>query len=359
MAITGDLFKVVHLRTYTPQLILTYIDLVVATESGQYASNWNADLYFLVPSLKLFYHCLQKIIFKFMKITGAVRVIKGQEVLPDGSTLDEHAITDGSTVNIVIEPEKEISIKIKWGPLLSTQNVSSSVRVRELKQQLIDGDRVGFKNFSLSFSADDNDGVAADVPLEDESLPLHLCGVNDNTTIRVIGDNVQIQLVTSRGQRYFKTFPRNITVNQMKQRIRLVSRFFSDKDLLDDVWLFVERAYSHERLDEEAIIGAVLSDNDVIYLVEDRFFDEDGMFPVYYGDEEIGRVGWIITSQYFGRYSTYYSDTALSLKLRIQELLGFPVSSVDVKVRGKLMKNVEKLHHDYLNKKTEIRIEIA
>ena len=72
VAITRDLFKVVHLGTYTPQLILTYIDLVVATESGQYTSNWNADLYFLVPSLKLFYHCLQKIIFKFMKITGAV-----------------------------------------------------------------------------------------------------------------------------------------------------------------------------------------------------------------------------------------------------------------------------------------------
>ena len=51
-----------------------------------------------------------------MKITGAVRVMKGHEVLPDGSTLDEHGIIDGSTVNIIIEPEKEISIKMKLGP---------------------------------------------------------------------------------------------------------------------------------------------------------------------------------------------------------------------------------------------------
>ena len=51
-----------------------------------------------------------------MKITRVIRVIKGQEVLPDGSTLDEHGIIDGSTVNIIIEPEKEISIKMKHGP---------------------------------------------------------------------------------------------------------------------------------------------------------------------------------------------------------------------------------------------------
>ena len=51
-----------------------------------------------------------------MKIAGAVRVIKEQEVLPDGSTLDQHGIIDGATVNIVIEPDKEINLNIKLGP---------------------------------------------------------------------------------------------------------------------------------------------------------------------------------------------------------------------------------------------------
>ena len=51
-----------------------------------------------------------------MKITGSVRVIKGQEVLPDGSTLEEHGIIDGSTINIVIEPEKEINLIMKLSP---------------------------------------------------------------------------------------------------------------------------------------------------------------------------------------------------------------------------------------------------
>ena len=305
---------------------------------------------------------LQKIIYKQMKITGAVRVIKGQEVLQDGSTLEEHGIIDGSTVNIVIEPDKEINLRVKIGLKKVTCAVKNSVRVRDLKQKLIDGGNVGFKNFSLIIFSGDSAGITDNLLLEDESLPMHLCGVVDNTTIRIIGDNVQIQLVTQRGKQWYKSFPRNITVNQMKQRIRLVQRFFTDKDrdLLQDVWLFVERGDSYQRLDEEAIIGSVLSDCDVIFLVEDRFFDEYDMFPVYYKDEEIGRVGWIITSEYLGnRYYQYHSDTALTLKLRTQELLGFPVTSIDVKFGDKSLQNVEKLNHKDVNKKTEIRIEVA
>ena len=61
------------------------------------------------------------------------------------ATLEEHGIIDGSTVNIVIEPEKEIRLTImKLGPLGFTYKVMNSVRVRELKQQLIDGGSVGF-----------------------------------------------------------------------------------------------------------------------------------------------------------------------------------------------------------------------
>ena len=250
----------------------------------------------------MFCFFLQKIIYKQMKISGAVRVIKGQNVLPDGSSLEEHGIIDGSTVNIVIEPDKELNIKMKLGPKEFTHKVKSSVRVRELKQQLIDGGNVGFKNFSLVLR-EITDGFA----LEDDSLPLHLCGVGDDTMIWIIGERVQVTLVTSWRQRWYKSFPRNITVNQMKKRIRLVDRFFSaeDKDLLEDIWLFVQRGESFQRLDDDAgvepPIGTVLSDNDVIYLVEDRYLSDDAIdmcrFPVYYKGERIGRVWWRITKR--------------------------------------------------------------
>ena len=136
-----------------------------------------------------------------MEISEAVRVIKGQEVLPDGSTLEEHGITDGSTVNIVIEPDEELNLMMKLGPKEFTQKMKSSVRVSELKQQLIDGGNVGVKPnaFTLLIATDDNADIAADIPLLDESLPLHLCGVSDNTSIRIICGNVLVSLITQYG----------------------------------------------------------------------------------------------------------------------------------------------------------------
>ena len=137
-----------------------------------------------------------------MKISGAVRVIKGQEVLPDGSTLEEHGIIDGSTVNIVIAPDKEIKLNINLGPKEFTHKVMSSVPVCELKQHLIDGGVVGFKNFSLILS-----GITGDVALVDESLSLQLYGISNDTIIRIISGRIQITMVTSRGQHVPKSFP--------------------------------------------------------------------------------------------------------------------------------------------------------
>ena len=200
-------------------------------------------------------------------------------------------------------------------------------------------------------------GIIGDLPLEDESLPLHLSTVSDKTTIRIIGGRVHIQFASQFGHLWQKSFPRNSAVNQMKKRILLVDRCFvpQDKDVVEDVWLFVQRGDSYRKLDDETPIGSLLSDNDIIYLVEDRFYYDSDVFPVYYKGEEIGRVGWTIT--YFD--PNYYSDTALSLKLRIQELLGFPVSRVDVKFRGGSMKNDQRINNRYVNKTADIRIEVA
>ena len=291
-----------------------------------------------------------------------IRVIKGQDVLPDGSTLEKHGIIDGSTVNIEDEDyDKVVNLRLKLGPKEFTSSVMNYVRVIDLKLFLIDNGGVGFSinEFQLIVSADDNEGVAADFPLLDESLPLNLYGVSENTMIRIIGGRVQIILVTSKGKRWHKYFSRSMTISQMKQRIR---RFLGyDKDL-DGIWLFVfeQISNSYKRLDgdEDLQIGSVLSGNDVIYLVEDRFFADSDVFPVFYREEPIGHFGWKITAERRGGNRRHHSDTALSLKLRIQELLGFPVYRVDVNVRGK-MQNDEMLHHDDLNKKIEIRIEVA
>ena len=228
-----------------------------------------------------------------MKITGFVRVIKGQEILPDGNTLDQHIIIDGSTINIVIEPEKEISIKMKLGPKEFTHKVMNSLRVRDLKHQLIDGGTVGFllEDLTLIVSADDNDCVTDDIPLEDDSLPLYLYGVSDNMTVKIMGEKITVELVTNYGLRYQKSFPKNMTIDQMKRGIQSVNSFWSEHypDMQEGIWLFVERGESYKKLPDAAPIGSVLSNNDVVHFIEDRFYGQQ--IPVYYNGEEMDRVG--------------------------------------------------------------------
>ena len=257
---------------------------------------------------------LQKIIYKQLKITGAVRVIKGHEVLQDGWFLIRKGIIDGSIVNIVIEPDKEISLQMKLGPKQFTHKVKSSLQVRALKQQLIDDDIVGFpvSEFQLVLSADDN---AADVPLLDELLPLHLYRVGDNVTLKIVGMNIMVNLVNQKGSKYFYAFPKRMSIKEMKQKNRLKY----DCDISYFSWAFLQQGERYRKLDDEAGIDDVLCDNDVVHFVEDELFPDSQKILIYYNSQEVGRVGW------------RKEDTALTVKLRVQQQLGFPVACVDLK----------------------------
>ena len=81
-------------------------------------------------------------------------------------------------------------------------------------------------------------GFSTDVVLQDESLPLYLCGINDKT-IEIIGGRVTVKLVNQKGKGWYKTFSKNVTVAQMKQTILSTDAFFStdeDRNLVKDVW---------------------------------------------------------------------------------------------------------------------------
>ena len=317
---------------------------------------------------------LQKIIYSVLKISGAVRVIQGQKVLQDGNTLEGHGITDGSTVNIVIEPDKEINLQIKLGSKEITYTVNNSVRICSLKQQLINDGIIGLPldRFSLMISADQKEGIPEDVLLLDESLPLHLCGAHDQTTINIIGGRVTVQLVNVKGSKWYKTFPKTMTVNQMKKIIRSVdSLHMADVRLLIDIWLIVKRGEVYQEIEGEVQIGAILSDNDIIYFIADSFFTKQMSMPVYEADEPVNqginrgretrqvhrnrgrqRGFWMDGVTWSGpcRNDSYWAgankgkeigrvgfdrnDTVLSVKLRVQAQFGFPVSRVTMKYGG-------------------------
>ena len=78
---------------------------------------------------------LQKEIYRSGKITGAVRILKGQEILPDDSTLVQHNISDGDTVNIFIEPEKQITVEVVCNLGTFKHEISNCLLVKGLQAE--------------------------------------------------------------------------------------------------------------------------------------------------------------------------------------------------------------------------------
>ena len=219
---------------------------------------------------------------------------------------------------------------MKLGPKEFTCNVHNSMLVGDLKQQLIDGGKVGFSMNESQFivTADDNHGVATDIPLLEESLPLHMYWVGDNTTIRIVGEKVMIDLVGPGGQHWWKAFPRTMTIKQLKDERSFRGDFFKNISRQVSVWVFLQKGKTYKKLQDKATVGSVLTDNDVVHLVDDRYYPDDQMIPVFYGGKRIGRVG----------YS--HNETVLTVKLRLQEQMGFPVAGLDFKSDGKSVANV-------------------
>ena len=67
---------------------------------------------------------------------GAVRILKGKDVPPDDNTLVQLNLTNGTTLNIVIEPEKQITIQVDQGVQRSTftYKFSNSASVQEVRK---------------------------------------------------------------------------------------------------------------------------------------------------------------------------------------------------------------------------------
>ena len=110
-----------------------------------------------------------------MKVSRVIEVIKGQEVLPDGGTLDEHGIIDGSTVNRAtspdIKPDTAVNLRMKLGPADFSIGVHNTMRVGQFKEHLVYVGCVRFKvkDFSLLVPRVYNHriGFSADVVLQD------------------------------------------------------------------------------------------------------------------------------------------------------------------------------------------------
>ena len=244
-----------------------------------------------------------------------MRILKGQEILPDDSTLAQHNISDGDTVNIVIEPDKLIAIDIACQAEIFRHKMSSSVSVKDLKEKLIEFKQVVFWCYEFNLVAETSQGVVN--PLED-SLPLHFYGFHDGSKLWVVRSHIFLTVVDHNkpDTPLSRKFSRKATVEELK-RIILLS-WKSSRSMSCDVLLYIKNAQNeYVKLDLNKRLEQVLSDGQTVYYIWDEWFDK--FWSVMCGDREIGKV-----------YGNGSQDTVGTIKLRIQDQLGIPTSCVTI-----------------------------
>ena len=236
-----------------------------------------------------------------------MRLFKGQEVLPDGSTLDEHGIIDGSTVNIVIEPEKIINLAIRFGPEVFLTCVKTSMSVRSLKQSMIDNHQVVLVqgDFDLVFSAK--------ATILEASLPLHHYALTDDAAleVRLTFLRINIEQIGTTIP-WSRKMPRKATVKQLKEVIAV--------DICKNPRAEISVFYKGTRkLDDVDVLGNVMEDDhDIFYFAENKTFQH--FRKIFFKGKSLGYIGVDDT------------DTQKEMKYRAQDQLGVPFSKIHVKI---------------------------
>ena len=215
---------------------------------------------------------------------------------------------------------KQLNLTMKLGPIEWQHSVKHSVCVRELKQQLIDGGKVGFSLAEMKLIINGNNNQR--ISLKDDSLALHKYGVKDGMVVEILGQNITIRVVAHGygGRDFYKPFPRNMSVAQFKNSILDLNSKWLKQDDVRDVWVFKKYGYYITLLDEDPqwLIGSFLCNNDEVHLVQNKDATLDLSVPCYFQKEEFGRVAW------------FEGETDLTLKLRVQGQFGFEYFCVGV-----------------------------
>ena len=271
----------------------------------------------------------QKEIYRSGKVTGAVRILKGQEILPDDSTLVQHNISDGDTVNIVIEPEKQITVEVVCNLGTFKLKISNSLLVKGLKKKLIDSKLVTFLPREFNFETELSEHVTT--ILDDDSLPLHEYGIRYDCQLLVVKLYLFLTLLSQdRSRKLYKKVSKKTTVGQLKTII--IQYFCVEKDI--DISMYISRdqiEFMKVNSKPDALVGEVLSDGQTVcYLKE--MCDYSTCWPVMSGNIEVGRV--------YGDSQ----DTVGTVKLRIQDQLGIPASCIKVTKTGLDLYKSRKYH---------------
>ena len=250
-----------------------------------------------------------------------MRILKGQEILPDDSTLVQHNISDGDTVNVLIEPNHDISVKVQCRSFQYKHDMSHCMTVKQLKMLLIESKEVRFLYKNLCLVMEDRNGDTKRYQvLDDDSIPLHFYMPGRSLNLEAVGPSVLIKSQGPFGQIYYHKITKKSSVNDV---MKMIMRSYNAKNVTKISMFVTDGCGGYQQLDEKetAPVSELLPEDKTVYYIEDQSAFTY-CWLVYHQGKVVGKV--------YGNYSGSEYGTVLSIKLRIQAEMGISTDCIAV-----------------------------
>ena len=254
---------------------------------------------------------LQETVYKTTTIKYSVRFLKGQQSLDKDEQLYFYDIQDGSTLSILMEPEKRISITVKTfkkGTVIL--EIDNTATVEELRDILV-------QNHDI-LDAQMHDMFLGKEQLQDVKLPLHYYDVENNSELKMSGNGwIRLHVVLAN----------TYTLKRLKN-MQLT-------DTVSDLAKVVTKSVDASASGSEDLVMFYTKSTPTIHHQLFTELDLPSRQLWEYGVEHMGYIfviqytsgGYINVQQ--GRsvhaiYETKNDETVFSLMLKIQDKLGLP-----------------------------------
>ena len=291
-------------------------------------------------------------IFKELEIKSKVRLMWKNQPMEDCVTLRALGITDDTTIQMIVEPDTQIKLRIqtlKKGTVSVQLNNSSTLK--DLVKKL--------SATTVTSTARINDFYFEQVHLSDENLPFHFYGIgNGATIIQKYEGSFNIRLDSAREHIVLKyiTVRATDTIEDLGEKVLECVNASEEGDVLskDDIVIFRKQKGLGVRFYHEL-------DRDALTLDQCGIKPLDTIIFIRYDGEDCNGIGIPIKDS-AGRqrrrhiYGLYDMETVQSLKLKIQHQLHIPHEKQVLEVDGESRHLSEIVHEEEFD---EITLEVV
>ena len=256
---------------------------------------------------------LQKEIYRSGQIFGVVRLLKGQEILPDDNTLAQHSISDGDTLSALIEPDKVIIVQLKYLGNLIHKTFSQSELVGNVKQAFLphlhsyDPERIWFEHKTGA-------QLQETTILDDDYMPLHYCGLQDMAVLHVAKRGYSIVVVDEKNRELYLEIEKKTTFGEVKQKLMK----FAPREVVNvSLFYHIQNVNEYKKVqDWDVKVLDLVGNRSKLFLISDRFALSENV--------------WLSENPELKIYGLERGDCPLGVQLRGQDQLGVKWSQIQV-----------------------------